>query len=113
VRSLLTWLLLVIVPLSGIRMVCIDRPLMAPSTAAGDCDQFCLRANAPEREVGTTDVDCVLFAQCSLLVGVSSVAVLPVQSSIAFELGPHSDTIEVTHRYLAPILSHRTPPPKA
>jgi hypothetical protein len=104
--------LLVFVPLGGIRMVCIDRPLMPPSTAAGDCDQFCLRSKAPEPEVRTTDVDCVLFAQCALLVGVSSVAVLPVQPSIAFGQTPHKYTIEISDRYLAPILTGNTPPPK-
>ena len=115
-RTRLIWLLLVFVPFTGLRMVCIERPPMPAAPVAdpdGDCDQFCLRSKAPEREVRSADVECILFAQCSLLMSVSTVAVMPVQTSIGFELARRSYTTEISHRYLAPILALSTPPPKA
>ena len=97
-------------------MVCIERPPVPAASAAnphGDCEQFCPRSKAPEREVRSADVECLLFAQCSLLVGVSTVAVMPVQTPIDFEQARRSYPTEISPRYLAPILDRSTPPPKA
>lgn len=114
--KLLVWSLLAFVPLTGVRMVCIASPatpVTSPADPGGDCDQFCSRSNAPERDVRSGDVDCMLLAQCSLLAGVSSVAVLPGQTPITFDLPERKYALDVRGYYLAPILAHHTPPPKA
>ena len=114
--KLLIWLLLAFVPLTGVRMVCIAKA-PAPVASAGatneDCDQFCLRSNAPKPEARSGKVECMLLAECSLLVGVSTVAVLPDQTPITYDLTLRHRTFEVFDSYLAPNLAHHTPPPKA
>jgi hypothetical protein len=115
-RTILIWLLLVFAPFTGVRLVCIDHPPMPAGPAAdpdADCEQFCLRSKSPEREVRSADVECILVAQCSLLTGVSTVAVMPGQTPIGFERALQRCTTEISDRYLAPILTRSTPPPKA
>ena len=114
--KLLIWFLLAFMPVTGVRMVCIATAA-PPAAPAGDppadCDQFCLRSDAPKPEAQSGQVDCMLVAGCSLLVGVSTVAVLTGQTSITFDLPQRQRTIEVPDFYLTPILTHHTPPPKA
>lgn len=114
--KLLVCSLLAFVPFTGVRMVCIESaatPLTSPAAPGGDCDQFCLRSNAPERNVQSRDVECILLAECSLLAAASTVAILPGQTPITFDLPERKHTLEVLGYYLVPILAHRTPPPKA
>jgi hypothetical protein len=113
--KLLVWSLLAFVPFTGVRMVCIDRPAAAvTSTATGDdCDQFCLRSNAPKPDVRSGTVECMLVAECSLLASVSFVAVLPDQTSITCNPPERKHALDVADYYLAPVLAQRTPPPKA
>ena len=115
-HKLLIWLLLAFVPLTGVRMVCIARaatPVASAGATTEDCDQFCLRSNAPKPEARSGKVECILLAQCSLLVGVSTVAVLPKQTPITYDLPLRHRTVEVFDFYIAPLLAHQTPPPKA
>ena len=113
--KLLVWSLLAFVPFTGVRMVCLDRPAAMTSQAyqGADCDRFCLRSDAPVQDVRSGTVECMLLAECSLLAGVSTVAVLPGQTSITFDLPERKQALELPDYYLAPLLAHHTPPPKA
>ena len=113
--KLLIWSLLAFVPFTGVRMVCIDRPAAGLPSAAdqgNDCDQFCLRSKAPAAYAPRANVECMLFAEGSVLVVVSGVATLSAQAPIRFELRHPTYEIEVGDRYLSPVLPHHTPPPK-
>ena len=115
-RRLLIWPLLAFVPFTGVRMVCIDRPATAVTSTAvpgGDCDQFCLRSSAASGSNPSAIVECMLFAEGSLLVVVSGVAVLPVQTLVEFELAPRKYASEAPDYYLAPVLARHNPPPRA
>lgn len=113
--KLLVWSLLAFVPLTGVRMVCLDRAATATSRPyqGADCDQFCLRSNAPGQDVRSETLECMLIAECSLLAGVSSAAILPSQMSVTFDLPERKQALEVPEYYMAPLLANHTPPPRA
>jgi hypothetical protein len=114
-RRLLIWSLLALAPFTGVRMVCVDRPVesKAVSAAAGDCDEFCLRPTARAPQDAHGDIDCVLLADGAVLMVVSGVAVLPAQPAISFIVEALPYELNVTDFYLSPTLSHDSPPPKA
>ena len=114
--KLLIWLLLAFVPVTGVRMVCIasaTAPVGPVGETGEDCDRFCLRSNAPKPEVPSGEVECMLLAECRLLMGGASVAILPGETAMTFGLALRHRTMEVHEHYLPPILTRHTPPPKA
>jgi hypothetical protein len=125
-RTLLVCTLLMLVPLSSVRMVCFDahaadaaaRPNVGPErdTAAADaeaaCERICMRRHDPPAASESTAA-CVLIpdASCAFLAS-AGLAVMPREPIVAtaqpirrFDPTPIDD-------YLPPVLSRLSPPPR-
>ena len=115
IAKLLIWALLAIVPMTGLRMVCIDQPggvavPEARASAAAECDETCA---LPRKAARRSTPACMLLADSCSLILVGTVAVLPAQPAV--RTIPEIVRFEYPGRphYIAPDLAHQGPPPKA
>jgi hypothetical protein len=115
IRRALACILLTLVPFTGIRVVCTDgtgtRPAALAEAPAADCDDFCLRRNAPAG-VPAALADCLLVADGSLLLVMSGVAVLPTPPAIRIDRGVVPIDTPAAAIYRPPALARLSPPPK-
>lgn len=114
IAKLFIWALLAMVPMTGLRMVCVDQPsgVAAPeakASAAAECDETCA---LPRKAPRTSLPACMLLAESCSLILVGTVAILPAQPAV--RTLPESVRFEYPGRlsYMAPDLSHQGPPPK-
>ena len=115
-RRILIWAVLLITPLTGVRIVCIDAPAdlttSAPRVSASqDCDEWCARPPKPQPKRG--NVSCALNADtCNQLLA-ATVAVVPAYSSPSVQLVPTTVASVDGPQYAAPVILPDSPPPKA
>jgi hypothetical protein len=112
-HQLLIWTLLIVAPMTGVRVVCIDPPSAASATAhldqSADCDEMCARPQKPARD----GVYCALTADsCSLMLA-ATVAVIPTHSFVTLCPEPTPFESSFADLYLAPELARQSPPPRA
>jgi hypothetical protein len=125
-RTVLACALLVLLPLSSVRMVCFDShsaDARAGTTLASDdeaaaaaekeCERICARRHAPPRPAATTTT-CVLVPDpnCSFLAS-AGVAVMPPEPTTLVAAAAHPFEPVAAGEYLAPLLPHDGPPPRA
>ena len=114
IHKLLVCALLAIVPVTGLRMICVDRPVEAaddetrPSDGA-DCDDTCARKPAKRSPAPT----CTLLADGCSVVLIAVVAVVPVHAPVVVRAQPSPFESRSQESYLPPSLAHLAPPPKA
>ncbi|HEY3092008.1 MAG TPA: hypothetical protein VGJ52_02880 [Vicinamibacterales bacterium] len=114
-RKFLLSALLVTMPFSGIRVICVDAPAAASAattqTAADDCEQICARHHHVSSD--TTGSNCVLTADvCALLAFASTVSIGPEQSPAGLTLDVSAAPADAPRGGLEPELTHQVPPPK-
>ena len=115
IHKLLVCALLAIVPVTGLRMICVDPPVQATDDAmrAGDggqdCDETCTRRPA-KRSPGPT---CMLLADGCSVVLIAVVAVVPAHAPVVVRTQPSPFEFHCQQSYLPPSLAHHAPPPKA
>ena len=114
IHKLLVCALLAIVPVTGLRMICVDPPVQATDDAmrAGDggqdCEETCTRR--PKRSPGPT---CMLLADGCSVVLIAVVAVVPAHAPVVVRAQPSPSEFPWQGSYLSPSLVHPAPPPKA
>lgn len=107
--------LLVVIPFSGMRVICVDQPTEAVATTAhigssDDCDRLCVIHHPAN---SGNDTNCSLSADASSLIVVAGIAVIPAEQTLGRPtVVPHT-YIEAPQLYLEPGLAHRNPPPEA
>jgi hypothetical protein len=134
VKNLLVCALLALVPLSSLRMVCLDahrtearlRPSIAAAAeedadAEDECTRVCMRrpaaaprpAPVPDREPAAA-VTCVLVPDpaCDYLATTSAALVPPQVALTVHRVSSRFDPAGAT-LYVAPLLGRRAPPPRA
>jgi hypothetical protein len=119
-KSFLVCVLLMLVPLSSLRMVCLAgdgsaRPAITPEAAADadhECERICMRRPVAPPHAST--VTCLLIADpgCTFL-DTGTVAIMPREPVIPASrvAGPFEPI--AADDYLPPTLARRSPPPKA
>lgn len=115
IHKLLVCALLAIVPVTGLRMICVDPPVQATDDAmrAGDggqdCDEICARKPG-KRSQGPT---CMLLADGCSVVLIAVVAVVATPVPVVVRAQPSPFELPCQQSYLSPSLAHPAPPPKA
>ena len=115
IHKLLVCALLTIVPVTGLRMICVDPPVEAkaavsqPPQTGQDCEETCPRKPA-KRSSGPT---CMLLADGCTVVLIAVVAVVPAHAPVVLraEAAPFESALHQS--YLSPTLALHAPPPKA
>jgi hypothetical protein len=114
ISKIFVWALLAIIPLTGLKMICVAAPANASTTAASsdgseECGDMCPRKPAHR----SAAPGCVLVADdCTIeLVGV--IAVLPLAPPVTFQLQARSFSFPPAPAPSAPALSQPSPPPKS
>ena len=132
-NRLLACVLLLLLPLSGVRLVCVEldadrdgktahATIAAEDAAAAEreCERVCTRhpgahppASAPV-PASTAGVSCVLIPDpgCTFLASVG-IAILPGPVVMPGAPSVHPFEMSATAAYLPPLLPHRGPPPRA
>jgi len=112
-RKLLISALLLVIPFSGMRVICLER---APERGAtvhvageADCDQIC----AVRPGTGANGSECALMADASALIVFAAAAVLPSQQPMRAPAAVLVEATEASDFYLEPGLAHLSPPPRA
>lgn len=116
-RTLVLGTLLVILPFSGMRVICVGVPTdVSPSNArteqGTDCERLCplhLPSVAPSSPDGS---DCALSSDASSLGIFASIAVLQPQEPLHVPLVVSAVSADAPRFYLEPALPHLGPPPK-
>jgi len=130
-KGLLACVLLLLLPLSGVRLVCVElhadgdgkraRAMIAAEDAAAaerECERVCTRhpgAHPPAPPpASTAGVSCVLIPDpgCTFLASVG-IAILPAPVVTPGAPAVHPFETSATAGYLPPLLPHRGPPPRA
>jgi hypothetical protein len=124
-RAVIVCLLLAVVPMSGLRMVCITAHGLvgelsgsadaASAAADAECERTCRRhpaADAP-RQQPPPAVQCLLLADpsCELLAGAAP-ALLPAVPASRPAVGAAAFVARGVPRYLPPSPARHTPPPE-
>ena len=118
-RTLLVWLLLGLAPVTGVRLVCIERPPSRPVDTAVEsaqhCDAFCPRPAASDDRVQSNlaDMECLFVADGTLLMVVAGIAILPSAPAVPAELRSAAIPVESHIGYLGPLFGPQTRPPRA
>jgi hypothetical protein len=114
-RGVLLWALILVLPFGGMRVMCVEAPLLAPGAAhhqhGSDCERLC---PLPEPVASPRDgSDCSMSVDNSLIVISAAVCTSPMAMvTPAIDAAQH-DFSDHPARYHAPGLSPTTPPPKA
>jgi hypothetical protein len=114
-RKLLVSALLVVMPFSGMRVICLD-PSAEASTAAdqdeqsSDCDRICALHRPIDSGTGS---NCALTADPSSLVIIAGSAVLPWKQPMQLPTVVLLQHDDISQLYLEPGLARLNPPPKA
>lgn len=113
-RKLLISALLLIMPFSGMRVICLE-PAGEPSglgdhaESGTDCDRIC----ALHRPDGGEQSSCALTADASALMMFACAAVLPSQQPMRAPVVVFVHDEDAPQLYLEPGLAQLSPPPKA
>lgn len=113
-RGVLLWALIAVMPFGGLRVMCVQAPLAAPSAAqhehGSDCERLCPLPEPVARSAGGSE--CSLAVDNSLVVIAAAVATSPIEEAApAIVAAPH-DFIDHPSLYHAPGLPRTTPPPE-
>lgn len=124
-RRLALGALLVVLPFSGIRVICIDSPVdvsgsTAPTETLTDCERLCplqRPSDTPSITAGPSsstksDSDCALSPGASSISLSASIAVLRPHEPLQVPLAVSAAPAESPRFYLEPELAHLAPPPK-
>jgi len=116
--------LLILMPFSGIRVICIDAPTdekrpSAPTETLSDCERLC-PLHQPSGTPSSTDSagstesgsGCALSTDASSLSIVASIAVPRPQEPLQVALVASAASADSPRFYLEPALAHLGPPPK-
>ena len=113
-KTLFLWALLVVIPLTNVRMICIDHPRgkagMPGVSEPADCSEVCPRDAAPRP---APETGCVLVAGgCSAVT--AFVVALPAPQTAPLSIPPATPVSAApeTDGYRPPAPSLVTPPPK-
>jgi hypothetical protein len=113
--------LLILMPFGGMRVVCVEGPVPAPTRQTdqaseaqhgADCDRLCPWPRSADAN-GGSDSDCALTGDDA------SVAVIVVTSALTphvmsdTEMAASEPVAEIPPVYVEPSLVHASPPPKA
>ncbi len=124
-RKLVLAALLVVLPFSGMRVVCVDSPTPVSGSAAStetvvDCERLCplhppsdTPAMTPGTRSGTeTGSDCALSTDGASFSILATVAVLWPHESLEVPLAVSAVSAASPRFYLDPELAHVAPPPR-
>jgi hypothetical protein len=115
-RTLFLWTLVILMPLTSLRMICVDHSVRAAGRAAvfspTECDEMCPRDGAPLPENDRPENECLLVAGgCSAVT--TFLVALPAP---ALAIAPPLPTIYADVRppltYLGPVVRPFSPPPE-
>ena len=131
-RSLTFVALLVVLPFSGIRVICIDSAAAgADSAAVGethaaegtltDCERLCPfhppasmgRLDADAQSSTDEDADCALSSDAAALQMLATIAVLRPAQPVSVPYVVSDAPVFTSSVYSEPALAHLPPPPKA
>jgi hypothetical protein len=108
-RNLVLSALLVVMPFSGMRVICVDAAAPADTDTRSDCEQMCARHHLSG--TGSTS-NCTLSTDSSsLIVFASTVAAVP-EEPLSAPLVVSPVFTDSTQCCPEPELAHRVPPPK-
>jgi len=106
-RNLVLSALLVVMPFSGIRVICVDAN--APADTRSDCEQLCARHHLS----GTgSSSNCTLSTDSSSLIIFASTAAAGPEEPLCAPLVASAVFTDSTQCCPEPELAHRVPPPK-
>ena len=115
IHKLLVCTLLAIVPVTGLRMICVDPPVsskaaVGPAASGGqDCEETCARKPV-KRGPGPT---CMLLADGCTVVLIAVVAVVPAHMPVLQRAQAVPYEPALYQFYRSPTLDQHAPPPKA
>jgi hypothetical protein len=117
-RKLVLGTLLVFLPFSGMRVICIGSPTDVSASNArtetgADCERLCpLHPSSVAPSSPEDGSDCALSSDASSLGIFASIAVLQLQEPLHVPLVSAPTYSDVPRFYLEPALAHLGPPPK-
>ena len=126
--------LLLVLPFSGIRVICVESPLAVDASASAgpaeshtddaaltECERMCpfhppASMQAPDAETGSAtsddDSNCALSSDAAALQMLGTIAVLGHAPRLVVPLVITDAPVEVITSYAEPALIHSGPPPK-
>jgi hypothetical protein len=115
IYKLLVCTLLAIVPVTGLRMICVDPPVasraeVGPAASGGqDCEETCARKPVKRSSTPT----CMLLADGCTVILIAVVAVVPAHMPVLQRAQAAPFEPALYQFYLSPTLDLHAPPPKA
>jgi len=106
-RNLVLAMLLVTMPLSGMRVICVDSA--APTETGSDCERLCARHHVSS---STNSSTCALSTDASSLIVFASTAALGPEEPVQAPLVVSAVSADSPRCCLDPELAHHVPPPK-
>jgi hypothetical protein len=107
-RNLVLVALLVTMPFSGMRVICVDAP--TPAETASDCERLCARHHVSG--AGSSS-NCTLSTDNASLIVFASPAAVGPEEPLSAPLVSAAATIDISQYLPEPELAHRVPPPKS
>lgn len=116
-RKFVPWALLLVLPFSGIRVICIDSPTDVSGSSArtehgSDCERLCPLHESASNDSSENDPDCSLSADASSLSVFASITIPRPQELLQITLRAVATYADSPRFYIEPGLAHLSPPPK-
>lgn len=108
IRNLALTALLITMPFSGLRVICVDST--APAETGSDCERLCTRHHVSDT---TGSSNCSLSTDNSPLITFASTAALAPEAPMQAPLVVSVVVADSARGCLEPELAHRVPPPRA
>ena len=106
-RNLVLIALLVVMPFSGMRVICVDAA--APTETGSDCERLCTRHHVSSTTNGS---NCTLSTDSSSLIVFASTAAVGPEEPLSAPPVVSAVFTDSTQCCPEPELAHRVPPPK-
>jgi hypothetical protein len=115
IRRILLLALVAVMPFSGLRVWCVDVPPAETTSTShahtSDCERLCPLPPAAARS--SSESDCAMSVDGSLIIMTAAIAVSPVQEPLQRPSPVSHEFSEPSHLLLEPALVQPNPPPES
>ena len=116
VRTLFLWMLVILVPVTNLRMICVDHAAGTDGRASAslptECDEMCPRDDAPRPDNDRSENGCLLVAGGCSALATFLMAVPAPALALAAPLSTIYADVRPTLTYLGPADRPFAPPPE-